>query len=280
MKNTRLISFILIAAIVIGGLIISSKLTKGPSLPEPEILPTPSPTPTPTPRPLTFAEMNVLYGPCVKLPTLTYHHVQSQESAEAKGQTSLTVYTDSFKNQMQYLRDKGYNVVTMNDLVNFFDQGTPIPKTSVLLTFDDGYEDFYTDAFPVLKSLGFKATVFTPTGLMENPNYLTWDQIMSMGGDVLFANHTWSHKSMLSDGNVDESEISMADTQLVERGLGSPKVFAYPYGGVSSVAERVLLKYAYKLAFSTRYGSILCKKQRFELPRIRIGNSPLSSYGF
>ncbi|KKR39562.1 MAG: hypothetical protein UT72_C0006G0021, partial [Candidatus Woesebacteria bacterium GW2011_GWB1_40_101] len=65
-----------------------------------------------------------------------------------------------------------------------------------------------------------------------------------------------------------------------ERGLGSPKVFAYPYGGVSSVAERVLLKYAYKLAFSTRYGSILCKKQRFELPRIRIGNSPLSSYGF
>lgn len=242
--------------------------------------PVPTPTPTPTPRPLTFAEMNALYGPCVSLPALMYHHIQTQESAAAKKQTGLTVYTDFFKNQMQYLKDKNYNVVTMNDLINFFDAGTAIPKHSVLLTFDDGYEDFYTDAFPILQNLGFRVTMFTPTGLMENPDYLTWSQIVSMNGPVLFANHTWSHKNVGGSVSSMQYEISTADTQLSDRGLNTPKVFAYPYGLDSGLAEKYLTSLGYKLAFSTRPGNALCKKQRFDLPRIRIGSTSLSFYGF
>jgi peptidoglycan/xylan/chitin deacetylase (PgdA/CDA1 family) len=242
--------------------------------------PTPKPTPSPTPRPLTFAEMNVLYGPCVHLPVLMYHHIQSRDAAVADKQTNLTVYTDIFQSQMQYLKSKGYNTTTMNDLVNFFDSGTSIPGKSVLLTFDDGYQDFYTDAYPILSGLGFRATMFVPTGLMQNPDYLTWDEISGMNSSVLFANHTWSHKNIQVSASTMEMEISTADTQLNDHGLNSPKVFAYPFGLETSQAENYLASLGYKAAFTTISGSTLCKKQRFSLPRIRIGNAPLSDYGF
>lgn len=241
--------------------------------------PTPSPTPTPTPKPLTFAEMNDLYGPCVRMPVLMYHHVQTEEAAKANKQTGLTVYTDFFQKQMQYLKDKGYTVAGMNDLINFFDNGTSVPSKSVLITFDDGYTDFNTDAFPILQSFDYKATVFIPTGLMNNPGYLTWDQISSMNS-ILFANHTWSHKNVGVSMSAMQYEISTADTQLSERSLNSPKVFGYPYGLETGQSEKYLESLGYKAAFTTIPGSILCKKQRFSLPRIRIGSTSLSSYGF
>ncbi len=225
--------------------------------------------------------MNSLYGPCVYLPTFLYHHIQSKEAATANKQTSLTVYTDIFQGQMQYLKSKNYNVVSMNDLVNFFDAGTPIAGHSVLLTFDDGYEDFYTDAYPILSGLGFRSTMFTITGLVNNPDYFTWDQVSTMNGQVLFGNHTWSHKSLPSATiQVQQNEIALADTQLTEHGLNVPKVFAYPFGGYTLAAESYIKSLNYQLAFGTVSGSTLCKKQRFALPRIHIGNAPLSNYGF
>ncbi len=242
--------------------------------------PTPTPSPTPTPKPLTFAEMNALYGPCVRLPVFMYHHIQSRDQAVANKQTSLTVYTDVFQSQMDYLKSKNYTILGMVDLVNFFDSGTPVPPKSILLTFDDGYRDFYTDAYPVLSGFDFKSTMFVPTGLMENPDYLTWEEINSMRSSVLFANHTWSHKSVLTKADVMEKEISTADTQLNDRGLNNPKIFAYPYGPDNIASENYLQSLGYKAAFTTKPGNILCKKLRFDLPRVRVGNVPLSYYGF
>jgi|WetSurSiteA1Bulk_404760.scaffolds.fasta_scaffold03542_3 peptidoglycan/xylan/chitin deacetylase (PgdA/CDA1 family) len=242
--------------------------------------PVPSPTPTPTPKPLTFAEMNALYGPCVYLPTLMYHHVQDMTVAKEKNQHNLTVATETFRSQMTYLKGKGYSTASVNDLVNFFDAGTAIAKKSILITFDDGYDDFYLNALPILKENGFKAIVFLPTGLIGNPDYMIWVQISdAFSGGTFFANHTWSHKNVKQTNDVVEKEITTADTQLADRGLNSPKVFAYPYGFSSTFSESVLSKLGYSLAFTTKPGSTLCKKQRYDLPRIRIGNSSLSSYG-
>jgi peptidoglycan/xylan/chitin deacetylase (PgdA/CDA1 family) len=240
------------------------------------------PTPTPTPKPLTFAEMNVLYGPCVYLPTLMYHHIQEASAAAEKKQTSLTVDTEYFQKQMQYLKNKEYQTLTMKDLVSFFDNGTPVPKKSILITFDDGYDDFYSNAFPILKELGFKSTIFVPTGLIDNPGYLSWTQILEMSstGLIFVANHTWSHKNVGSNKDVVRNEINTADFQLSEKSLNFPKVFAYPYGVASKFGEEVLKELDYKLGFTTNHGTALCKKLRLELPRIRIGNVDLSNYGF
>jgi peptidoglycan/xylan/chitin deacetylase (PgdA/CDA1 family) len=242
----------------------------------------PSPTPTPTPRPLTFAEMNAKYGPCVSVPVVFYHHVQTEEAAKPKNQVGLSVFTDQFRAQMQYLKDKGYNPIAANDVARFFDEGVGIPKKSIILTFDDGYEDFYTDAYPILKEFGFKATVFVPTGLMENPDYLHWSQIADMAGSglIYFGNHTWSHHNAATSKDVVSREISTADTQLKDHNLDVDKIFAYPYGTGSKIAEDFLTSLNYKLAFTTRPGNILCKQQRLSLPRFRIGNGSMARYGF
>jgi len=240
-----------------------------------------TPTPTATPRPLTFAEMNERYGPCVNLPTLMYHHIQDKVSAKEKNQLALTVETETFRSQMEYLKAKGYRTLGMDALIAFFDREVPVPKGSVLLTFDDGYDDFYKNALPVLNDLGLKATVFVSTGLMDNPGYLSWEEIrQATPSAYLFANHTWSHKNMQTAKDKVEFEIGTADTQLSERGLNNPKVFAFTYGLVGDYAKKYLEELEYKLAFGTRPGSTLCKKQRFELPRVRVGDTKLSNYGF
>ncbi len=241
----------------------------------------PSPTPTPTPKPLTFAEMNKLYGPCAVVPTLMYHHIQDLGQAKTEGHAQLTVDTKNFRADMQYLKDKGYTVVPLTDLIDFFDTGKTLPKKTVVLTFDDGYDDFGTDAAPILKEFSFPATLFVPTGLMQNPGYLAWSTIKDIASSqpILMANHTWSHHNMGASRTVIEREVTTADTQLTEKGLDTPKVFAYPYGTTSSNAVQFLQQSGYKLAFTTVHGSTLCKQQRLLLPRIRIGNSSLSSYG-
>jgi peptidoglycan/xylan/chitin deacetylase (PgdA/CDA1 family) len=210
-----------------------------------------------------------------------YHHIQTPEAARKKNQVALTVRTADFRAQMQYLKDKAYNVISMQDLLNFFEQGTKPQPKSVLLTFDDGYGDLYTDAYLILKEFGYPATVFIPTGLMNNTGYLYWDKIAEMAGSrILFANHTWSHKNVKTKEDVLKMEISTADVQLNEKGLNIPKVFAYPYGLEGSLAISFLQGLDYKLAFTTRHGGTLCKKQMLDLPRIRIGNGSLSIYGF
>jgi peptidoglycan/xylan/chitin deacetylase (PgdA/CDA1 family) len=240
------------------------------------------PSPSPTPRPLTFVEMNNLYGPCARVPTLIYHHIEDLKEAQAKGHLWLAVSPEYFQKHLEYLATKGYTTISMAQLADFFDNSTPLPPKPVLLTFDDAYEDFYFNAYPLLSRMNMKATMFTPTGLVDNSGYLTWNEIsqMATSGNVLFANHTWSHKNLQTTSDVVEKEISTADSQLADRGFNRPKVFADPYGASSAYAIEYLNKLGYKLAFTTRTGSVLCAKQRLVLPRIRISNSELSRYGF
>ena len=133
--------------------------------------------------------------------------------------------------------------------------------------------------WPILKEYGYKATIFVPTGHVGGPDYLSWDQINQMNSLVYFANHTWSHHSSAGSLAVLDKELISADVDLANHGYNSSKVFAYPYGKASVNDETVLKKYGYKLAFTTVHGTTMCKGKRFDLPRIRIGNAPLSSYG-
>jgi len=242
----------------------------------------PYPSPTATPKPLSFSEMNSKHGPCTKLPTLMYHHIEDLTLAKKLRRSGLAVSPANFESQMNYLVTHGYQTPDATTLVNFFQSGAAIPAKSVLISFDDGYDDFYTTAFPILKKYNLKSILFMPTGLVGNPGYLTWDQIQEMqsSGLVLFANHSWSHKPMNAKDSEVEMEITTADRELSERGLNNPKIFAYPYGSVGQYAQKLLGRLGYSVAFTTHSGTVLCKQMALTLPRVRIGNEPLVRYGF
>lgn len=71
--------------------------------------------------------MNQLYGPCAYVPTLMYHYIQTPEQAKLRGGLSLIVYPDVFRQQMDYLRSSGYTVISMAELMSFFDQNLSLP---------------------------------------------------------------------------------------------------------------------------------------------------------
>ena len=234
----------------------------------------PSPSPTATPR--------ALVGYCLNVPILLYHHVQPQDQAQAKGQKNISVDTNVFEGQMAYLKSSGYTTLTGDQLAHALADKQELPKKSIVLTFDDGYDDFYTNVYPVIQKYGLVANLMVSTGLVNNAQYLSWGQIREMvsGGLVHAYNHTWSHANLT--GKPLEKirfEIMTANQQLKDNLGKDNAIFTYPYGSSSQAIIDFLKKNGFTAAFSTLPGNVQCDSFIMTLHRNRVGNSPLSSYG-
>lgn len=220
-------------------------------------------------------------GYCLNVPVLMYHHIEPSTQAKAEGHSSLNVDSGIFASQMAYLSSKGYNTITADDLVNALKRQGTIPSKSIVLTFDDGYSDFYTYAFPVIKQYNFKANLMIPTGLIQNNGYMTWGQLqeISSSGSKIY-NHTWSHAS-LGGATIDKItyEISTANKQISQYLGYTPDIFTYPYGSEGSTVINYLVSQGFRGAFSEIPGTYQCDSYLMTLHRTRIGNSQLSAYG-
>lgn len=227
-------------------------------------------------------------GFCLRVPVLLYHHVQPEADAAAKGQTSLTVDSSVFDGQMAYLASKGYTTLTAEQLVNAILSHTTLPAKSVVVTLDDGYIDNYTYAFPILQKYHLIGNLMVPTGLIGNVSgtnsYFSWDQLKQMvGSGVMFAyDHTWSHYALAAGPkDKDEYEVVTGQSQLQQNlGKASP-IFVYPYGSGQTLSWvwQLLKDHGFVAAFSTLPGVMQCEGNIMDLPRIHIGNAPLSGYG-
>lgn len=217
------------------------------------------------------------YGPCRNVPILMYHHVGDNPTSGAW----LYVGVNTFVSQMDYLVGKGYTTVTLPEVMASLQNGSVLPAKPIVLTFDDGYRDIYTNAYPVLKEKSLRATLFLPTQLLDGSNYLTWEQVKEMLGSGLITagDHTLSHSSLpiLSEARLKDEIISAKN--ILETNLGvKVNVFAYPYGNSNGEAEKILQEGSFVAAVTTKRG-LACAKLPYELPRIRIGNTPLSNFG-
>jgi len=108
-------------------------------------------------------------------PILMYH------SVSAEGEGSLYVHPDNFKKQIEYLKKKGYKVITLKELILQIKEGNRFLPKTVAITFDDGFEDNFLHAFPVLEKYDMPATIFVVSGYVGVADgYLQWDQIKLM----------------------------------------------------------------------------------------------------
>lgn len=218
------------------------------------------------------------YGPCRNIPILMYHHVGDNPPAVGGW---LYVGKNTFASQMDFLQQKGYSTVTLPEVMENLQTGKPLPAKPIVLTFDDGYRDVYENAYPVLRQKSLKATLFLPTQLLGGGDYLTWEQVREMmsSGLMTAGDHTLSHPSLpiLNATRLKDEIISAKN--ILESNLGiTVNTFAYPYGGFNGEAEKILREGNFVAAVTTRRG-LACAKLPYELPRIRIGNAPLASYG-
>jgi peptidoglycan/xylan/chitin deacetylase (PgdA/CDA1 family) len=238
------------------------------------ITPYPSITVTPTPAPLT--------GYCLRVPVLMYHHIQPEATAKQLGQTSLTVDSGMFSQQMAYLATSGYTPIWANELVNALLTHAGLPSKPIVITMDDGYADNDIYALPVLRQYGFKANLMLASGLVgANSDMLTWGQVNDLKNNGFYiTNHTWSHWS-INQGTQDkiESEIDIAQSQIQQYTGQTVNIFTYPYGSFNNNAIETLQRKGYLGAFTEIPGQYQCDSFIMTLHRTRIGNAPLSYYG-
>lgn len=213
---------------------------------------------------------------------LTYHHLLEQKDA---GSNPAVVTVENFKNQMKYLKDNHYETITLEKLHDYINNNTTIPKKSVVITFDDGYQSVYQYAYPILKEYHYKASVFMITSKITDksapfsPHKLTYmsKEEMHSAQDVFeFACHT--HNLHILDSNK-KSLLVKADPQEIIKDLKTSKkivktkYFAYPYGQYNDLVVNSLKEEGFELAFTVHKGTIDKKSDKMHLNRISIYNS-------
>jgi len=203
------------------------------------------------------------------VPIMMYHNVNYTDVPKAN-----TVSPQNFERQMQYLKDRGFHVLSFDELVQSVKRGESLPKKSAVITFDDAYEDNYTHAFKILKKYGFPAIIFAPSDLIGQDGHLNWEQIGEMAeSGIAFGSHTRYH-SYLPDLSADKQREEIIESKSnLEKRLGvAVDYFAYPIGGFSDSIKQIVEEAGYKGAAATNRGYDRFNKDVFELNRIRFSD--------
>lgn len=203
-----------------------------------------------------------MFGP--HIPVLAYHQVIQGQPPSHYPVTAISLTT--FEAQMRYLHKQGYQTISL-ETAAFPQQAGSLPEKPIVITFDDGYHDFFTTAYPVLARYGFSGTVFLVTdfvGAVEqwegaystSHPLLTWDEVRCLQEEgVTFGSHTRTHPHLPRlDAAKLAREIITAKAQLESR-LGQPVRFlSYPYGESNEQTRAVARRAGYAAAFGTTSG--------------------------
>ena len=221
-----------------------------------------------------------------QVPVLMYHSI-----CDALGDKHPYFETNTsprrFAQQMRFLHDNGYRATDLAQALTSIQAGTHDDK-QVVITFDDGYRDFYTQAFPVLLQYCFTATIFVVTGVTGEHNisrngkvYMTWEEIRQVHANgVHIGSHTVTHPELETlDAERVKCEI-WKSKKIIEENLGnSVQSFSYPYAfpeqntRVVALVRDALKESGYESGVSTIIGRAGRQHDRFFLPRL-----PVSSY--
>lgn len=209
--------------------------------------------------------------PQVELPIVMYHHMLKEQSRLNK----YTISPDEFRQDMQYIKENGYTPITLTALIASVQNGTELPAKPIIITFDDGYESFYTYAYPILQEYGYKA-VFSVVGAYADQysaqddhhirySHCTWEQLKEMqdGGLVEVQNHSYNlhvnkdgrHGAKKKQGEADEPyrKVLLDDIGRMQQAcyeyLGVyPNTFTYPFGQISKEALPLLKEMGFQAA--------------------------------
>jgi peptidoglycan/xylan/chitin deacetylase (PgdA/CDA1 family) len=209
------------------------------------------------------------------IPIITYHAIDPFPSA-------IFTTISAFEAQLHALAEAGYHSISLTTITDTLSKGGKLPENAVALTFDDGYESVYREAWPRLKEYGFSATIFLVTGYCNRNNQwssqaasvpvrplMTWAQVeeIAAAGWSLGA-HTQTHPA-LSQLRPKEAEQEMVSSQseIVERVGQAATVFAYPYGAVTPQVKEMARR-NFRAAVSTQLGLVKPSSDPFFLERI------------
>jgi peptidoglycan/xylan/chitin deacetylase (PgdA/CDA1 family) len=208
----------------------------------------------------------------VAVPVLYYHLIDDHLYGPY---TSMFVSPKDFDQQMNYLKNNGYTVIPLAEIENAGQYTKP-----VIITFDDGYEDNFTNAYPVLKEYNFPATVFLISSLIGKPGYLNKDEILKMEDLVSFQSHTVTHRLLATlSPQVQDYELGESKKEIEAITGQGVDALAYPTGSYDQTTIAIARRY-YKFAFlMVPSGIYLTGDDPYTIRRLNISRS-LSMDGF
>lgn len=185
------------------------------------------------------------------IPVLLYHRV-GPESDE------LTVPPERLQQDLEFLRREGYSALSLEQVKQYAQKNhnASFPSKPVVITFDDGYQDNYTNAFPILQKYSMKASFYIITGLVGQPDRLTVSQIREMAkAGMDFGSHTITHRLLAELSHAEAvTELTTSKTEL-EQMLGKKVDFvAYPGGSYTPDVLSIARHAGYDGGFSVRPG--------------------------
>jgi len=210
----------------------------------------------------------------LRLPMIMYHYVEYVKDTKDIVRKRLDITPDAFERHLVLLKAAGYETYFVKDVPDIIAGNIYYAPKSVILTFDDGYEDFYRDVFPLLKKYQMRATVYVIYDYIGRRGFLSRDELAELSHSHLveIGSHTLDHiylKTMAKD---------MAMTQIIdskrmlEELLGTEvKSFAYPYGAFSQESLDMVREASYSAAVSVIPGVFQSENNLFYLSRIRPG---------
>jgi peptidoglycan/xylan/chitin deacetylase (PgdA/CDA1 family) len=212
-------------------------------------------------------------GPAsIRVPILTYHYIRISTDVHDRLGFALSVTPYDFGAQMDWLAHNGYHPITTEDLYSYLNGTSGLPSRPVILTFDDGYTDFYTAALPILRAHDFKAVAYIISGYMGQPGYMTASQVAEADRQgIEIGSHTMSHPDLarLAAATV-HAEVT-GSKQSLEAIVGHPVVsFCYPSGRFTSFVVGEVAAAGYHDATTTAFGFVHTMSDRYIWARLRI----------
>lgn len=216
----------------------------------------------------------------IKVPIIMYHSVLKSKTGD------YIVHPNILEKDLAYIKSKGYVSITMQDLINYVYENTPLPEKPIIITFDDGHYNNLTYALPILKKYDMKAVIsivgkftdtFTETD-EANPNYgyLRWKDINELisDGTIEFQNHTYNLHSIgtrkgamkkYNESKENYETILTNDLQKLQEEFKkntnyTPNTFTYPFGAISKDSLDIIKNLNFKASLSCEKGVNLITK--------------------
>lgn len=208
---------------------------------------------------------------------LVYHSVSDENKL------NFTVTPKQFEDQMAYLAKNDFKVVSLDQLMKYREAGF-IPEKTVAITFDDGYQDNYTQAFPILKKYNFPATIFLTTSdlgqirVVREVSFkiLSPEELKTLesSGIISIEAHTVSHPKLTQVSKAEiEKEISESK-KIIDKILNKNCIHcAYPKGRYNSAVLEIIPKTGIHYGYTTIDGFVTTKSPAYEIPRNGISGS-------
>ncbi|MBJ7598494.1 MAG: polysaccharide deacetylase [Candidatus Nephthysia bennettiae] len=209
----------------------------------------------------------------VQVPILEYHYIRTNPDPRDRLGFQLSVTPADFQAQMQWLAADGYQAVTVSDLRAALSGQRSLPANAVVLTFDDGYEDFFQAAYPVLETYHLRSVSYVVPGFFGRQGYLTPAQIVQLdqSGLVEIASHTMTHPDLTRLDSASLAVQLQASRATLEQLLGHPvQDFCYPSGRFNARVVAAVAAAGYESAATERPGTQHAWSDRLTWSRVRI----------